>query len=118
LKTWLDNLIHTAKFAMLEDDSGFLKPPKYDAFLVIHFEILTNCRNSDFPPITRLQSVYNPLHTFDLAKGEQRHYTQQYADMYFLRLAMLKPTVEQIAAEAWDGFQVSLHKYIRLDVNS
>ena len=91
---------------MLEDDSDFLKPPKYDAYLVINFEILTNCRNRDFPPITRFQSVYNPLHTFDLPKGEQRHYIQQYADMYFLRLAMLKPTVEQIAVEAWDAFQV------------
>lgn len=54
-----------------------------------------------------MQSSYNPLHTFDLPKGEQKHYTQQYADMYFLRLAMLKPTVEQIASEAWDDFQLA-----------
>ena len=27
--------------------------------------------------------------------------------MYFLRLAKLKPAVEEIAAEAWDGFQIA-----------
>ena len=103
---------------MEEDDSEFLKPPKYNAYFVINFQILTSCRNVDFPHITRLQSVYNPLHTFDLAKGEQKHYTQQYADMYFLRLAMLKPTVEKIAAEAWGGFKVRLLQYIRSYNNS
>lgn len=28
--------------------------------------------------------------------------------MYFLRLAMLKPSVEEIAADAWEGAEVSL----------
>jgi DNA polymerase delta subunit 2 len=27
--------------------------------------------------------------------------------MYFLRLALLKPVVEKVAAEAWDGFQIA-----------
>jgi DNA polymerase delta subunit 2 len=27
--------------------------------------------------------------------------------MYFLRLTMLKPAVEKIAAEAWNGFQIA-----------
>jgi DNA polymerase delta subunit 2 len=27
--------------------------------------------------------------------------------MYFLRLAKLKPAVEQIASEAWEGFQIA-----------
>lgn len=27
--------------------------------------------------------------------------------MYFLRLTKLKPAVETIAAEAWDGFQIA-----------
>ena len=103
---------------MPEDESEFLKPPGYCACLVLGFEILTSCRNSEFPPATRVQSVYNPRHTFDLPKGEQKHYTQQYADMYFLRLAMLKPTVEQIAAEAWNGFQVRRRTYLRGDDQS
>jgi DNA polymerase delta subunit 2 len=55
--------------------------------------------------IERLQSSYAPLHTFELEK--EKHYQQQYGDMYFLRLTKLKPVVEKIAAEAWDGFQVA-----------
>lgn len=47
-----------------------------------------------------------PLRNFDLARGEDKHYQQQYGDMYFLRLAKLKPAVEQIASEAWEGYQV------------
>lgn len=27
--------------------------------------------------------------------------------MYFARLAVLKPAVERVASEAWDGFEVS-----------
>jgi DNA polymerase delta subunit 2 len=27
--------------------------------------------------------------------------------MYFARLAVLKPVVERVASEAWDGFEVS-----------
>lgn len=63
-------------------------------------------RAREYPIVERQASYYNPLHSFDLAKGDQKHYQQQYGDMYFLRLAKLKPVVEQIAAEAWDGFQV------------
>jgi len=28
--------------------------------------------------------------------------------MYFARLAVLKPAVERVASEAWDGFEVSI----------
>lgn len=63
-------------------------------------------RNEGYPSIERHPSHYNPLHSFELAKGDQKHYQQQYGDMYFLRLAMLKPAVEEIAAEAWDGNEV------------
>jgi len=68
--------------------------------------ITEDCRDQDFPSIERQPSSYNPLHTFDLAKGEEKHYKQQYGDMYFLRLAMLKPAVEEIAVEAWKDLQV------------
>ncbi|KAK5631189.1 hypothetical protein RRF57_006904 [Xylaria bambusicola] len=47
----------------------------------------------------RTASDYRPLHSFKLDK--EKSYQQQFADMYFLRLTKLKPTVEQIAAEAW-----------------
>lgn len=55
-------------------------------------------------PIERLPCEYKPLYTFDLEKDKQ--YRQQYGDMYFLRLAKLKPAAEKVAAEAWDGFEI------------
>lgn len=66
-------------------------------------------RNSaqDFSSVARTQSSYTPINSFHLAKGEAKHYRQQYGDLYFLRLAMLKPAVEGIANEAWEGYQVT-----------
>ncbi|KAH0542230.1 hypothetical protein FGG08_003352 [Glutinoglossum americanum] len=58
----------------------------------------------EYPVIARAPSSYNPLQTFHL--DAEKHYQQQYADLYFLRLAKLKPSVEDVAAEAWDGFQI------------
>ena len=44
------------------------------------------------------------------------HYQQQYGDMYFLRLAKLKPAVEEIAAEAWEGCEVDQEIFIEKEV--
>ena len=63
-------------------------------------------RNWEHVQLERLLSNYNPLHTFDLPKGDEKHYQQQYADIYFLRLSMLKPAVEEAAREAWADFEV------------
>ena len=70
--------------------------------------MLTACRQNDFPSQDRTASSYNPLNTFALPKGEEKHYAQQFADMYFLRLAMLKPDIENIANDAWKDFEVKL----------
>ena len=35
--------------------------------------------------------------------------------MYFLRLAKLKPAVEQVATEAWDGFQIANEEVQRVE---
>jgi DNA polymerase delta subunit 2 len=35
--------------------------------------------------------------------------------MYFLRLTKLKPAVEQIASEAWDGFQIAGEEVQRVE---
>lgn len=43
------------------------------------------------------------MHTFNLQKGAQKHYQQQFADMYFLRLAQLKKAIIANAKAAWDG---------------
>ncbi|KAL9067680.1 MAG: hypothetical protein Q9157_006733, partial [Trypethelium eluteriae] len=72
------------------------------AFLDVFLQSPTT---NDFPNLERTPSSYNPLQTYDLAKGNDKHYQQQYADMYFTRLAMLKKPVEQVAAEAWDDFK-------------
>lgn len=62
--------------------------------------------NETFEPAERLQSSYNPLHTFELPRGEEKHYQQQYGDIYFMRLAKLKPAVEEIAGDAWTDIEV------------
>ncbi|KAK5011416.1 hypothetical protein LTR28_003338 [Elasticomyces elasticus] len=68
--------------------------------------LLSPPRDEEHPILDRTPSSYNPLLTFNLAKGEKKHYQQQYADMYFARLAQLKPAVEQIAGDAWEDFEV------------
>ena len=70
--------------------------------------MLTNHRQNEFPSQDRTASSYSPLNTFALPKGEEKHYAQQFADMYFLRLAMLKPDIEKIATDAWKDFEVKL----------
>jgi DNA polymerase delta subunit 2 len=54
--------------------------------------------------IERTPSVYAPQQTYVLARD--KNYRQQYGDMYFLRLAKLKPVVEKVAAEAWNGLEI------------
>ncbi|CAA9962205.1 DNA polymerase protein [Pyrenophora teres f. maculata] len=61
----------------------------------------------DAPPAaSRDASAYSPLHQFLLPPATERQYTQQFADMYFLRLMQLKKTVKQLAEEAWRGFEL------------
>lgn len=71
-------------------------------------EILKKWSKDDtFPTLHRLPSAYNPMHSFVLPKGEHKHYMQQFADMYFLRLAKLKPYVEALATEAWEDLEIA-----------
>ncbi|KAJ5747915.1 uncharacterized protein N7511_009611 [Penicillium nucicola] len=84
-----------------DNDYGFLCPPSKE--------------EQDQEPVYRVPSHYNPLHTFRLPAGQGRHYKQQYGDMYFLRLAKLKPTVEQVATDAWEGLIIAGEKVRRVD---
>ncbi|KAJ9659216.1 DNA polymerase delta small subunit Cdc1 [Coniosporium apollinis] len=77
--------------------------------------LLQRPSDNAFPILDRVPSSYNPLSTFILPKGEDRHYTQQFADMYFARLARVKPAVEQIAEEAWEGFEIAGETARRVD---
>ncbi|OQE16633.1 hypothetical protein PENSTE_c023G02886 [Penicillium steckii] len=81
------------------EDYGFLRPPS----------------NEEPEPVYRTPSHYNPLETFKLPLGGDRHYQQQYGDMYFLRLARLKPVVEQVAGAAWDGLIIAGEHARRVD---
>lgn len=38
----------------------------------------------------------------------EKNYRQQYSDMYYLSLSMLKPTVLKLGHEAWDDLEVRL----------
>ncbi|OTA27183.1 hypothetical protein BTJ68_12839 [Hortaea werneckii EXF-2000] len=62
--------------------------------------------DTEYPPQERATSTYMPHPTYRLPKGDERHYQQQYADMYFARLVQLKPAVEQIAREPFDAIEI------------
>lgn len=71
-------------------------------------ELLTKpVKDQSFSPLHRASSSYNPLQSYRLPHGENKTYMQQYGDMYFLRLAKLKPVVEAIASEQWDDFEMA-----------
>ncbi|KAH8428653.1 DNA-directed DNA polymerase delta subunit POL31 [Aspergillus melleus] len=78
-------------------------------------EFMRSPSETEYPPTYREPSYYNPLHTFQLPPGQERHYQQQYGDMYFLRLAKLKPAVEEVAVEAWEGFSIAGEHARRVD---
>ncbi|KAL8798395.1 MAG: hypothetical protein Q9182_006689 [Xanthomendoza sp. 2 TL-2023] len=77
--------------------------------------LLQGSGDEEYPVLDRQPSYYNPLDTFTLDKGDQKHYQQQYGDMYFLRLAKLKPAVEAIADEEWRDFEIAGEKVHRVD---
>ena len=70
---------------------------------------------SKYPELQRPQSAYNPMDSYILPRGEQKHYMQQFGDMYFLRLAKLKPVVEAGAEEAWSDFEIGGEQAKRVD---
>ncbi|PGH15660.1 hypothetical protein AJ79_02254 [Helicocarpus griseus UAMH5409] len=78
----------------------FLRPPSDD---------------EEYAAVYREPSAYSPLSTFTLPRGEMRHFQQQYADIYFLRLARLKPAVAEIAVAAWEGFNIAGEHARRVD---
>ena len=76
--------------------------------------ITLTTREEDYPSIERNPSAYHPKRTYHLTGAEQKHYEQQYGDMYFCRLAQLKPAVEQAGMEAWADFEVNVldHEFV------
>lgn len=76
------------------------------------------CSTVDYPTTTRVNAPYARLSNFDLDKKADQRYQQQYGDMYFLRLAKLKPAVERIATDAWEGYQVCISDVLEAAGNS
>ncbi|KAL3474646.1 DNA polymerase alpha/epsilon subunit B-domain-containing protein [Aspergillus californicus] len=70
-------------------------------------EFLCAPSTQQYELVNRNASIYSPLDTFRLPPGQDRQYQQQYGDMYFLRLAKLKPAVEAVARESWEGFTIA-----------
>ncbi|KAI9812536.1 MAG: hypothetical protein M1832_000386 [Thelocarpon impressellum] len=75
--------------------------------------LLRGPSDEEYPSVNRTPCLYNPLRAFELEK--QKQYQQQYADIYFLRLTKLKPVVEEIAQEAWEGFKIAGEAARRVD---
>ena len=75
----------------------------------------TTIRSSDDPPIpSRTASSYHPLSTYTLPSA-QRTYAQQFSDLYFSRLTLLKPAAVSIAEEAWANFRLGNETAQRTD---
>jgi DNA polymerase delta subunit 2 len=79
-------------------------------------ELLTKPTKDDsFAHLNRAPSSYNPLYSYWLPHGENKNYMQQFGDMYFLRLAKLKPVVEAIANDEWDDFEIAGERAQRVE---
>jgi DNA polymerase delta subunit 2 len=56
---------------------------------------------------SRVPSAYNPLYNYRLGQSETKQYNQQFADIYFLRLAKLKKIVEKHAEAEWEEYELA-----------
>ncbi|KAI1000158.1 hypothetical protein K3495_g8042 [Podosphaera aphanis] len=74
-------------------------------FIQEESKLLREPSNRHYTAIERQPSLYKSFQTFILEK--ERQYKQQYGDMYFLRLAKLKPAVELIASDAWGDVTIA-----------
>lgn len=72
-------------------------------------------KNEPSTQLDRTSSSYSPLYTYRLPHGENKNYAQQYGDMYFLRLAKLKPVVEAIAVDEWGEFEIAGERAQRVE---
>ncbi|KAK4250681.1 DNA polymerase alpha/epsilon subunit B-domain-containing protein [Corynascus novoguineensis] len=63
--------------------------------------------------LERNESNYRSLDSFALPKDRQ--YQQQFADIYFLRLAKIKPAVEAVASAAWEDTELGGETATKVD---
>jgi len=81
--------------------------------IAIQFSVANMCRDQKYAALERASTSYKPHETYVLEK--EKHYQQQFADIYFLRLTKLKPAVEKIASDAWEDFQIAGETVQRVD---
>ena len=99
--------------AVPEDEGSLLRGPSFVFPIPNSTTQLTTTSDEKYRALTRQPSSYKPFETYALEK--EKHYQQQYGDMYFLRLTKLKPIVEQIAQDAWYGFQIAGEEVQRVE---
>ncbi|KAL1894686.1 DNA polymerase delta small subunit Cdc1 [Sporothrix stenoceras] len=95
-----------APLCVAQFDSKISRSKIMGFFLLASFIVHTDLSPSspDEPLPERVQTAYVPLHRFDLQNSRQ--YQQQFADMYFLRLAKIKPAVDAVASDVFDDVVV------------
>ena len=64
---------------------------------------------------SRVSSSYSPCYSYRLPHGETKQYEQQFADMYFARLAQLKKPLVRVAKEEWEDFEIAGEQAQRVD---
>ncbi|KAL2177909.1 DNA polymerase alpha/epsilon subunit B-domain-containing protein [Thermothelomyces heterothallicus CBS 202.75] len=75
--------------------------------------LLQNPSEAATTALERSESNYKSLDNFSLPKDRQ--YQQQFADIYFLRLAKIKPAVEEVASAAWEGTELGGETATKVD---
>ena len=63
--------------------------------------------NESNETLSRISSSYNPCYSYRLPHGETKQYEQQFADMYFARLAQLRKPVVDMATVEWADFEIA-----------
>ncbi|ETN38580.1 uncharacterized protein HMPREF1541_06617 [Cyphellophora europaea CBS 101466] len=71
-------------------------------------------KDDKFQERSRIPSAYNPMYSYRVGREDTKQYHQQFADIYFLRLAKLKPIVEKIGKADWEDFEIAGEKAERV----
>ncbi|EWC46283.1 hypothetical protein DRE_04454 [Drechslerella stenobrocha 248] len=75
-------------------------------------ELIDLVKAFETPPFERQQTVYKTDPQFQL---DSHSYQTQYVDIYFLRLAQLKPIVEAAGRQKWEGMEIAGELVRRVD---
>lgn len=94
-----DDLLRPPQYVLL----NFQKPISLKSYESINAWNAPGCHRSESEPQQRLDAEHTVTTTYTL---KERTYQQQFSDIYFLRLAKLKPAVEKAAEATWKNVSV------------